>query len=74
MSLFSTFILPLLKKEAISLEPKVAEFIIIQLHKIAIEVIEWIETKTHIDLDCDGVIGHIDDNEAVQDDKEPTEE
>lgn len=57
MSLFSKYILPKLESEIVSLEPEIAAFILKQLKVVAHEVISWVEQKTNIDLDGDGLIG-----------------
>lgn len=44
MSLFSSIFLPKLEKELIALEPVIAQFALLQIKKITIEIMQWIET------------------------------
>lgn len=57
MSLFSSIILPQLEKELLALQPEVSNFILKQLKNVASEVIIWAESKMHIDINGDGVVG-----------------
>lgn len=57
MSLLSSLILPHLEKELLALEPEIASFVLKQLKVVATDVITWIESKAHVDLNSDGVLG-----------------
>jgi len=57
MSLLSSIVLPRLEKELIALEPEIAQFLLSQLKTLAADVMAWLETKAHIDLNGDGQIG-----------------
>lgn len=63
MSLFSSFILPIIEKEIKGLAPDAAKFVITQFKFIGKEVVEWAETKLNTDLNGDGTIGEA-QNEA----------
>lgn len=56
MSILSA-LLPLLEKELLTLEPIAQQAIIGIVKGLGHEVIEWAETKLHIDIDGDGKIG-----------------
>lgn len=57
MSLLSSVILPMLEKEIVDLEPQIAAFALRQLKSVAEEVIEWVEKKSNLDINGDGLIG-----------------
>lgn len=57
MSLFSAIILPKLEKEIMAMEPEIAQFLLNQLKNLGAEVVMWAESKIHVDLNGDGLIG-----------------
>ncbi len=50
MSLLTSLIIPELEKELMEVEPIIASFLIKKLKKEAGELLQWIESKAHLEL------------------------
>lgn len=50
MSLLTSFIIPELEKELMEVEPIIASFLVKKIKAEAAELLQWIESKTHLEL------------------------
>lgn len=57
MNYLASFIIPILERELLKLEPEVAQFLLQQFKLMATELVDWAEVKLNTDLNGDGKIG-----------------
>lgn len=57
MNVISSFIMSSLEKELVNVEPQVADFLIAQIRILAQEILIWVENKTHLQSNGEGIIG-----------------